>query len=238
MANGESDSRVSNEYRGTTVKAFLSLLLILGIVFIPAGRIDYWQGWLFVGVNVVVISALLTRFVTNPDFRGLGKERMKPGPGTKWWDKVFYAFYVPAFFLVIVVGCLDVGRFVWTTELPWPVYIIGAVALAFSDVLVMWAMWTNKFFSSVVRIQTDRGQTVVQSGPYRFVRHPGYVAAILMGVGSSLTLGSLWGLVPAATVAILLVVRTYLEDITLRRELPGYADYARKVRHRLLPGVW
>lgn len=101
-----------------------------------------------------------------------------------------------------------------------------------------WAKWTNRFFSSTVRIQTDRGHEVVQDGPYRIVRHPGYVSGILMAITSSLVLGSLSGLIPAGAVMALLVVRTGLEDRTLRNELAGYADYAQKTKFRLLPGVW
>ena len=94
------------------------------------------------------------------------------------------------------------------------------------------------FFSSVVRLQNDRGQEVVQQGPYRMIRHPGYVAGSLMAISISLVLGSLWGLIPAGAVLILLIIRTYLEDTTLQRELPGYSDYARKVKYRLIPGIW
>jgi protein-S-isoprenylcysteine O-methyltransferase Ste14 len=99
-------------------------------------------------------------------------------------------------------------------------------------------MWTNRFFSSTVRIQTDRGHEVVEGGPYRFMRHPGYVGAILLVTSISLVLGSLWALIPAGVVAVLLIIRTCLEDITLQRELTGYADYARRVRFRLVPGIW
>ncbi|HUV75978.1 MAG TPA: isoprenylcysteine carboxylmethyltransferase family protein [Dehalococcoidales bacterium] len=99
-------------------------------------------------------------------------------------------------------------------------------------------MWVNRFFSSVVRIQKDRGQEVVQNGPYHSVRHPGYVGGILMAISTSLVLGSLWALIPAGVIFILLVIRTYLEDTTLQKELTGYADYAKKVRFRLLPGIW
>ena len=97
-------------------------------------------------------------------------------------------------------------------------------------------MWVNRFYSSVVRIQT--GQEVVQDGPYRFVRHPGYVGGILMAISSSLIFGSLWALIPAGIVVILLIIRTHLEDITLQKELQGYIDYTKKIRYRLLPGIW
>lgn len=104
--------------------------------------------------------------------------------------------------------------------------------------MLLWAKWANRFFSSVVRIQTDRGQTVCKDGPYRFVRHPGYVGGLLFGMATPLALGSFWALIPAAVGAMLLIVRTYLEDRTLQEELPGYLEYTKEVRHRLLPRIW
>ena len=104
--------------------------------------------------------------------------------------------------------------------------------------VIFWAMWTNRFFSSVVRIQTERGHHVVQEGPYRLIRHPGYVGAILFGLATAVVLGSLWALIPAGLMAMLVVVRTALEDATLKRELAEYAAYACQVKHRLVPGVW
>ena len=166
------------------------------------------------------------------------EERAKPGPGTKWWDKIFLALYLPMYLGVYLIACLDAGRFGWSPPLPIAVYILGYLVLFLAHYLVMWAMWTNMFFSSTVRIQTDRGHTVVQDGPYRFMRHPGYVGAIVMPACFSLVLGSLWGLIPSGVIAILLIIRTYLEDVTLQRELPGYAEYAGNVKYRLVPRIW
>ncbi|MHC4573972.1 MAG: methyltransferase family protein, partial [Planctomycetota bacterium] len=136
------------------------------------------------------------------------------------------------------VACLDGGRFRWTGELPAAFYLVSYGVLALSYAGAFWAMWANKFFSRVVRIQTERGHYVVQDGPYRFVRHPGYLAGSFTLPGMALVLGSVWALIPAGLCIILLIVRTYLEDATLKKELPGYADYAKKVRFRLLPGLW
>jgi len=119
-----------------------------------------------------------------------------------------------------------------------PVYVAAYIVLAVACAFSLWAMWTNRFFSSVVRIQTDRGHHVVQGGPYRLIRHPGYVGAILSVLSTAVVLGSLWSLIPAGLTTVLVSVRTALEDATLQRELPGYAEYASKVRYRLLPGVW
>jgi protein-S-isoprenylcysteine O-methyltransferase Ste14 len=103
---------------------------------------------------------------------------------------------------------------------------------------IMWAMFTNNFFSSKVRIQSDRGQYVVQQGPYKFVRHPGYLGVLFWMPSTALTMGSLWGLIPAALAVLTIIIRTYLEDKTLQKELPGYIEYTQKVRYRLIPGIW
>ena len=217
------------------IKGFLSILLVMAIVFIPAGRLNYWQGWGFTGILILIVVISYILFAGKAD---LIKEREKPGPGTKWWDKVFYAFYIPAFFAVVIIASLDAGRFGWTAQFSLYIYVLGYLIFIFANFVTTWSMWVNRFFSSTVRIQTDRGQQVIQTGPYRFVRHPGYVGGILLGLGTSLILGSFWALIPAGFVTMLLITRTYLEDATLQKELLGYADYTSKVRFRLLPGIW
>ena len=214
---------------------FFSILLMTAMILFLAGRINYWQGWVFGGVTALI---LLVKSIFFPDRSDLFQERIKPGPGTKWWDKVFYAFYIPAFFAVIIIGSLDGGRFGWTASLPVFVYISGYILYIFSISIFLWAQQINRFFSSVVRIQHDRGHEVIQTGPYKYVRHPGYIGGVLMAISTALVLGSLWALIPAGVVAILLIIRTYLEDITLQKELPGYAQYVKTVRYRLLPGIW
>ncbi|VVB96855.1 Isoprenylcysteine carboxyl methyltransferase (ICMT) family protein [uncultured archaeon] len=214
---------------------FFALSLMIALILILAGRIDYWQGWAFGGITVIL---LLVKLIFFPSKGDLIKERIKPGSGTKWWDKIFYAFYIPAFFAIIIVGSLDGGRFGWTVRLPIFVYISGYIIYIFSISIFLWAQQINRFFSSVVRIQYDRGHEVIQTGPYQYVRHPGYIGGILMAISTALVLGSLWALIPAGIVAILLIIRTYLEDTMLQKELSGYAEYAKKVRYRLLPGIW
>lgn len=223
---------------GYFIRIFLgsfTLLLMIAMILILAGRIDYWQGWAFGGVTALII---LVKSIFFPSSTDLIEERIKPGPGTKWWDKVFYAFYIPAFFAIIIIGSLDGGRFGWTASLPVLVYISGYILYIFSISIFLWAQHINRFFSSVVRIQHERGHEVIQTGPYQYVRHPGYIGGILMAISTALVLGSLWALIPAGIVAILLIIRTYLEDKTLQRELPGYDEYAKNVRYRLLPLVW
>jgi protein-S-isoprenylcysteine O-methyltransferase Ste14 len=139
---------------------------------------------------------------------------------------------------ILIIGALDTGRFGWTQELSIAFYVVSYAVFLLSIFSFTWPMWVNEWFSSTVRIQKDRDQQVVQTGPYKIVRHPGYVGGILMSVSMALILGSLWALIPASFSVVILVIRTYLEDITLQKELVGYADYAKKVRYRLLPGIW
>jgi len=222
-------------YRKIVIKGFIRLAVFLILIFVAAGRLDYWQGWIFSAVIMIygLVAAFL--FADSPD---LARERVKPGPGTKWWDKIFWVFFAIFSLATVLVAVLDTGRFYWTPTQPGSVYILAYLTYLVSCGISLWAMRENRFFSSVVRIQKDRGQVVVSSGPYRFVRHPGYVGGILLYLALPLVFGSLAGLLPAAVSIVTLIIRTALEDITLQKELQGYQEYANKVKYRLLPGVW
>jgi len=135
------------------------------------------------------------------------------------------------------VAGLDV-RFGWARDPSVAWHLAGAIVLAVGLEVTSWAMLANAYFSTAVRIQSDRGQTVCTTGPYRFVRHPGYVGVILQCISAPILLGSLWALIPGITATVLIVIRTSLEDRTLQAELTGYQDYVRKVRYRLVPGIW
>ena len=207
------------EYKKIAIKGFIKLAVFLVLIFVAAGRLDYWQGWILAAIILIYSVVAFFLFADTPD---LAKERMKPGPGTKWWDKIFWVFFAIFSLATIFVPVLDSGRFYWTPPLPGMVYILAYLAYLLSNAISLWAMRENRFFSSVVRIQEDRGQVVISSGPYQFVRHPGYVGGIILYLALPLTLGSLIGLIPAASSIVILVIRTYLEDITLQKELPGY----------------
>jgi protein-S-isoprenylcysteine O-methyltransferase Ste14 len=235
MTNANPEKKKLISYVKLVAQGLFSLVLVLAMLFLSAGRLTYWQGWVFCGVTILLVVIQIFLFSGKGS---LVQERMRPGAGMKWWDKIFYSLYIPAFFAVVIVASLDAGRFGWSTQFSPVVYIAGYLLYLFAMYIISWGMWTNMFFSSVVRLQNDRGHEVVQSGPYRFVRHPGYVGGILMAISISLVLGSLWGLVPAGVVFILLIIRTYLEDTTLQKELDGYSDYTKKVKYRLLPGIW
>jgi protein-S-isoprenylcysteine O-methyltransferase Ste14 len=154
----------------------------------------------------------------------------------KRWDKLLSALFSVTGLAVLVVAALD-ARFVFS-PLPPASFDAGFTLYAAGGALSSWAMASNRFFSSFVRIQTERGHTVATGGPYRFVRHPGYAGFAVATVATALLLGSGWALVPAALTALILVIRTVLEDRTLLAELSGYREYAARVRYRLLPGLW
>lgn len=217
------------------LQGILSLMAMLALMLLAAGRWDYWQGWLLGGTTfgLMIIGLILFR-----NRLELIQERIRPGPGTKWWDKIFYVLYLPMNFAVFLVGSLNSGRYHWSGKMPIYVYGIGYFILLLSHFFTRWCMLVNKFFSSTVRIQMDRSQEVVSSGPYQYIRHPGYLGGIFLILSFAFVLGSLWALIPSSFAVLLLLLRTYLEDITLQKELTGYADYAKKVRFRLLPGIW
>jgi protein-S-isoprenylcysteine O-methyltransferase Ste14 len=181
------------------------------------------------------LALTLIVFRRNTD---LLKERQQPGEGAKRWDRVLLSVYIVTAMAIFVVAGLDVGRFHWSAAMPLRLQVIGLAIFVISFAFDIWAVAVNNFYSRVVRIQQDRGHHVITDGPYRFVRHPSYVGSIVSWVCTALALGSWWTLLPAVLVVLVFVVRTALEDQTLHNELEGYAEYARRVRYRLLPGVW
>ena len=216
------------------LRAFLAPVVSFALLFGLAGRLDYWQGWVYVILSAVIVVVMGTLLTPHKD---LIEERLNPKEGVKSWDKVYFAVTTPLFFIALALAGLD-ARFGWTTNMPAFVYWIAVLLYLAGHGVMQWARYTNRFFSSMVRIQADRGQTVCKDGPYRYVRHPGYVGGFLFTALTGLVLGSWWASIPQVIAALFLVWRTGLEDKTLQAELPGYADYAKEVRYRLLPGVW
>lgn len=217
------------------IRGVVGPVIMFGLLFLCAGRWDYWQGWLYMGISVTLLLLMATWLSPQAE---LIEERLRPGAGMKSWDKVYFAISTPMYILCLVVAGLDVGRFGWTGELPLWVYGLSLLLYVLGQGIFLWARYVNHYFSSVVRIQLDRGQTVCREGPYRYVRHPGYIGGILFALSMPLLLGSLWALLPQLVAAVLLVWRTGLEDRTLQAELPGYAAYRQTTRYRLIPGLW
>lgn len=214
----------------------VSIPLVMAVlVFWPAGTLRWASGWLFLAVfTVATVVAGLVLWRVNPV---IFAARSRVQEGTKRWDRVLLAVFMPLLMAILPVAGLDAVRFHWLPAPPWAVTLGYALMLA-GIALVTWAQAVNRFFEPGVRIQSERGHRVIDTGPYAYVRHPGYVGAIAMFFGMALSLGSLMALIPAAATTALLVLRTAWEDETLRRELPGYSDFAAKTRYRLLPGVW
>jgi protein-S-isoprenylcysteine O-methyltransferase Ste14 len=235
MQSAKSGTKKKFSCQRMIIRSFISIIVIGVAIFALAGRLDYWQGWLFFSTFPILMTAFGVFFTKK---QNLIQERIRPGPGIKWWDKIVFAVHVPLSFSVSLLAALDAGRFHWSPQLPIVLYAVVFVLILTSYCIIYWAMWTNDFFSSRVRIQTDRGHYVVTEGPYRYVRHPGYVGLIIFMPASALLLGSLYALIPAAIDIFLLIIRTYLEDLTLQKELSGYADYTKQVRFRLIPCIW
>ena len=219
-----------------SLQVIVLLPILAALLFIPAGRLDWVMAWILLGVYLagLFVTSLLAALI-DPE---LARERRKAPQGAKSWDKLLIHLSNLLFFLVMLpLSGLD-KRFGWSPQVHLAVQIIALVGFVLGYGLVGWAMASNRFFSAIVRIQDNRGHVVASGGPYRYVRHPGYVGMITMLLVAPLVLGSLWALLPAGLAALLYVVRTAMEDKTLHEELAGYAEYARRVRYRLLPGVW
>jgi protein-S-isoprenylcysteine O-methyltransferase Ste14 len=213
------------------VQSAIFLILTAVALFAAAGTLAILGFWLYLAILATIVVASLLSL--DP---GLLRERMRPG-GQR--PPLALRLFTIVVFLHWIVAGLDRGRFHWSDGVPSWIQALGLIALAAGYVLCFWAMAVNRFFSSVVRIQSDRGQYVVASGPYAYVRHPGYLAGIVIMLASGLALGSwLAALLVIVSSLPFLLYRASTEDRVLQTELPGYADYARRVRWRLVAGIW
>lgn len=212
------------------------LLMFSGLLFGSAGTWRWPAAWILVGLLVVL--TLVASAVVDPEVLRERTQLTLPS-GTKWWDPLVagsgFVLLAP---VALVVAGWDVQRYHWSPPLPMAVRELGLLVHVVGNAIGLWAMQVNRFFVNFVRIQKERGHRVVDTGPYAYVRHPGYAAGIPAFVAAPLFLGSRWALLPAVLGALFFVVRTKLEDDTLQAELPGYRDYAARVRWRLLPGLW
>jgi protein-S-isoprenylcysteine O-methyltransferase Ste14 len=221
------------------VKGLLSLVIwfafMLASMFWPAGTWDWPRGWTFFAVYCVVTAiACVWLWITNPE---LFRARRKMQKGTKAWDQVLTVVIVLTFAAILPVCALDDARYHWSALPDGPV-IFGYVLFVVGFFGFAWAQSVNRNFEATVRIQTDRGHEVITTGPYSIVRHPGYAFAILMVIGMPLAMGSLYGLIPVGVLLVCVLIRTLGEDATLKAELPGYAEYAQRVKQRWIPGIW
>lgn len=216
-------------------QVMVTLIIHVAILFLASGQFDWLWAWIYVGLYLISI-ALIGSYLANLSPETIA--RRSESAGIKRWDRVVGGLWGLAHFIGIPLVAGLNERFAWTLELNPGWHLFGGLLSALGFALFGWAMVANTYFSTVVRILPENKHRVCDSGPYQTVRHPGYVGAVLMSLGIPLLLGSPWALLPGAAAAGLMIVRTALEDRFLQADLPGYADYAARVRYRLLPGVW
>jgi protein-S-isoprenylcysteine O-methyltransferase Ste14 len=227
---------------GITLRAIIMFILFALLLpmtmFLTAGTIRWTMAWVYLAVHVFfTIGGRVVAWRKNP---GLLRERARSleAEDAKPWDRLLVVIggLLGPLVLFLVAG-LDF-RYQASPELSLTIQVIAMVIVLLGFLWGTWAFVVNAYFSAVVRIQEDRGQTVVQDGPYRFMRHPGYAGGLAAYLAVPVMLGTLWALVPAVLLILVLVFRTSMEDKTLQEELPGYSEYATRTRFRLIPGIW
>jgi len=239
MASNADDPKVAQAASPRQwIRVVVVYLFIPLVLLVCGGDLNWWQAWVY--SLLIVAAGPGGRILAERRHPGLMAERqnMEKARSAKAWDKVLAPLMaLSVSFPMVIVAGLD-HRFGWSPVFPLSLIVLGLLLISLGYAFATWALIENRFFSSVVRIQMDRGHVVCDSGPYRIVRHPGYAGIILALLGIVLALSSMWTLIPAAVSLIIAVIRTVLEDQTLQDELPGYRDYARRVHYRLIPGIY
>jgi len=217
--------------------ASVMLALQMIIFFISAGHIVGLRPWTFFGASFMHYAiSTAVQYKLNPEL--LVQRLKRKREGSKLWDEILMRVSNLTVLVAIpTMAGLDIGRFHWSA-LDVQFAVLGFVFFIVSTILINWAMAVNPHFEPTVRIQKDRGHKVISSGPYKIVRHPGYLAGILYTLSIPLIIGSVFTFIPVGIYVILFIIRTSLEDRTLHEELEGYSEYARQVRHKLFPGIW
>ena len=220
------------------IRLIITYLLIPLVLLVCGWDLGWWQAWVF--SLLIVAAGVGGRILAERRHPGLSAERqnIENIQEAKAWDKVLAPLMaISISFPLVIVAGLD-HRYRWSPVIPLWINILGFILVAIGYILAVWALVENRFFSSVVRIQTERGHVVCDTGPYRIVRHPGYAGNILPLPGIVLALSSVWTVIPAVVALVIAILRTALEDRTLQEELPGYREYAHRVRYRLFPGIY
>jgi protein-S-isoprenylcysteine O-methyltransferase Ste14 len=228
----KNDSELKKNIQKRFIQVLINFIVLILILFISAGKLAWLWAWIYIGISLFILI-LNSFFIPKEVIAERGKKKIN----VKKWDKIITTLNIVPTIGVIIVSGMDF-RFSWSQRLSIVIHIVGILLMIFGNALFTWSMMSNKYFSTLVRIQFERNHTVSTGGPYSFVRHPGYVGYILFNFATTLILGSLWALVPAGIVCILLVIRTGFEDRTLKKELDGYNEYAKRVKYRLMPGIW
>ena len=230
--NTGSQSTVLKGLVGLTVAVIVAVFAWFVLVY--ASRLGWTLGWIYVCILIASSTINLACMLRwNPE---LIDRRMRFGKGTKTWDKVWLVLFVLAVIGIYVVVDIDARN--GGSSSPGGMWLLGFAIFVPGWTLVIWSMVVNPFFEKTVRIQTDHGHRVIDTGPYAYVRHPGYVGIVGWIISTPLLLASSWAFIPVLITVLLFVIRTALEDRMLQIELSGYTEYANKVRYRLIPGVW
>lgn len=215
---------------------YLMVILSLITLLLSSGKFNWLNSWIYFIISIFYLTILdLIAIKEKPEMlneRGKGLRK-----DTKLFDKIFIVLWMPMVLISMVIIAWDVVRFHWTS-LPFWTLFIGIILTIPGFILGLTTMLSNPYFELTVRIQIDRNHKVISSGPYKIIRHPGYAAEILNLLAAPLILNSLWGFVPIGVIIFVFIIRTALEDRTLRNELPGYKDYAKRTRYRLFPYIW
>ncbi len=217
------------------VASYVGVLLYAGVVFLGAGKLAYWQGLLYLAL---ALAGTTLNHLLVPAGSDITAVRAREARAGEAWDRRLLAALFLVNLVTFLTAGLDSGRFGWSGRLPLGVTLSGVVLMLAGQLVFALAKRENTFFSSTVRIQTERNHRVCDTGSYRWVRHPGYLGLLLASLAFPLVLNSLWAFIPAMLAAILLTVRTVLEDRFLFSGLPGYAEYAHRTRWRLIPGIF
>lgn len=226
----------------TSVARIAIMLLLVLVVFpllpmIISKRWDWWQAWVM--AVLFMLSFIISRAIAARKSPGILKERADYATqsNTQAWDKWLSPIMAFGSVFILLAAGLD-DRFNWSPDLSLGVELFGLALILIGYVFGSWAFIENAFFSGTVRLQPERGQTVISSGPYSWVRHPGYLGSLIASLGMPLLLDSLWAFIPVVIFGYFFVLRTHLEDLFLQENLDGYNKFAEKTRYRLFPGIW
>ena len=235
-----TDQREQDIRRTDTMKNILrrimqvsiTVIITLIILLVSAGIIKWIYAWIYTLASVLVI--IINAFIFPTE---LISERGRKKENVEKWDKILTGIIIIPWFTLYIIAGLDM-RFGWSAELALWIHFIALITFISGNALVSWAMVANNYFSTSVRIQYDRGHTVSSGGPYRYIRHPGYLGMIIFLLSTPVILGSFWALIPAIMTVILFIIRTSFEDNTLKNKLEGYKEYSERVKYRLISGIW
>lgn len=232
---------MENQKRVNIARVVIMLLLVLVVIpllpILISGRWNWWEAWVM--VVVFILSFVVSRALAARKTPDILKERANYNQhdNTQPWDKWLSPLVAFGSVFILLAAGLD-ALFHWSAGFSLPVELVGLALIVGGYVLGSYAFIENAYFSGTVRIQGERGHKVVSSGPYGWVRHPGYLGSLVASLGMPLLLDSAWAFVPVVVFGVFFIIRTRLEDRFLQENLPGYREYAQKVRYRLLPGIW